>query len=419
MPENERIAILGQGYVGLPLSLAFTNHNKVVGYDVSESYVSELKEKHGDTKIVFTSDEKDMKNCTVFIICVPTPLREDGRPDLSYVKDATETISRYLKKGDMVILESTTYPGTTREVLGPMLERSGLHVESDFDLVFSPERIDPGNKNFNVANIPKLVGGTDKKATERAVRLYEQIITEVHPVDSPEIAESAKIMENIFRNVNIALVNELSLIFEKMDIDIWKVIEAASTKPFGFMAFYPGPGVGGHCIPLDPHYLSYQARKYDMLPRFIELSSDINRFMPIHTVNLARKGLESVGKELKDSTVCVFGLSYKAGIEDTREAPSFKVIEELESQGSNVLVYDPYVHEITVAGKTYSTAGSLEETLSKADCAMFLVDHDEFKVINWNEMSKKNDIVVVDTKNIFEWVEGAYYIGLGKPSMRK
>ena len=301
--QSVTVGILGLGYVGLPLAMAFSKKFTVVGYDVNRNTVDLLQS--GKSHILDvpeetinnfvnnsffpTDDPLELKKCNIIIICVPTPLTEERIPDLSYVKSASETVAGILNKSQFVILESTTYPGTTEEVVIPILEESGLKAGIDFGVAYSPERIDPGNKQFTVDEVPKVVGGMNDECTEIAAALYGSIISEIVPVRDMRTAESVKMMENIFRNVNIALVNEMALIFERMGIDTWEVVDAAASKPYGFMPFYPGPGIGGHCIPLDPFYMSYKAKKYGFIPRFIETSGEINEFMKTHAVNLSEK----------------------------------------------------------------------------------------------------------------------------------
>ncbi len=422
------IGIIGQGYVGLPLAIAFAKKFNVVGYDISEKIVNHLKsgkslildvsdnevKRHLNISFYPTNDPSELEKCDIIIICVPTPLTEEKEPDLSYIKNACMTIGKILRKGQFIILESTTYPGTTEEVVVPILEETGLKVIEDFGVAYSPERIDPGNKTYTVEKIPKVVGGINEECTETAAMIYGCIIEKIIKVKDAKTAEAVKMVENIFRNVNIALVNELSLIFEKMGINAWEVIDAASTKPYGFMTFYPGPGVGGHCIPLDPFYMSYKAKKYGFIPRFIETAGEINEFMKIHAVNLVESGLKKDGKKINGAKVAVMGLAYKRNIDDPRESPSIKIIEELVNLGANVRVYDPYVKSIqTKAGEFYSE-NSIEETLQSSDCSIFIVDHDEFKNI---ELKKYSDIVIIDCKNIFKDSSKQIrcYLGIGKP----
>jgi len=429
--KTAKIGILGMGYVGLPVSIAFANKFHVIGYDVAKeniellingtSYIKDVEnstlKKYLDKTFYPTNDYRELKNCDFFIICVPTPLTVDKEPDLSYVKNASKMISNILRKGHFVILESTTYPGTTEEVIKPILENSGLNAGIDFGIAYSPKRIDPGS-NHKIEDIPKIVGGINQECTNIAAILYESIIDAgVVKVKDCKTAEAAKIFENIFRNVNIALVNEFALICEKMDINTWDVINAASTKPFGFMPFYPGPGVGGHCIPLDPYYMSYKAKKSGFIPRFIELSGEINDYMRIHTINLVEHGLSRVGLKINGAKIAVIGLAYKKDIDDTRESPSKKIIEEIVNMGGNVKVYDPYVKFIETNYGKYFSEKTLENVLNDADCAIFVVNHTIFKVNNLRGMWKyMRHPIIVDCQNIFKdrKMDNFIYLGIGK-----
>jgi UDP-N-acetyl-D-glucosamine dehydrogenase len=429
--KTATIGIIGLGYTGLPLAIAFAKKFNVVGYDTNEKTVDyllggkshildvndDMIKKYLNKSFYPTTNHKALEKCDFIIICVPTPLTAEKEPDLSYIKSACATIARILRlrRGQFVILESTTYPGTTEEVVIPILERSGLKAGVDFGVAYSPERIDPGNKEYTVEKIPKVVGGVNEECTEIAAELYGRIIEEVIKVNDAKTAEAVKMVENIFRNVNIALVNELSLIFEKMGINTWEVIDAAATKPYGFMAFYPGPGVGGHCIPLDPFYMSYIAKRYGFIPRFIETSGEINEFMKVHVVNLVEKGLRKVNKKTRGAKVAVMGLAYKKNIDDARESPSIKIIEELVNLGADLRVYDPYVKSIkTKVGEFYSEK-SVEDTLRDVDCAVFVVDHDVFKGIEMEQIEElMGSHVVVDCKNAFDKGSGVVYLGVGK-----
>ena len=413
--KNAVICIIGLGYVGLPLAIAFSKKFKVVGYDVSQekinllkqaiSYIEDVKDEEINLESLYpTNDYKELKNCDFIIITVPTPLREDKTPDLTYIRNAGRTVGKILEKGQFVILESTTYPGTTEEVLVPILEKeSGLKAIKDFGVAYSPERVDPGNKKYKIENTPKVVGGLTPELTEIASMLYRSIVKKVVKVRDCKTAEAVKMVENIFRNVNIALVNELALIFEKMGIDIWEVIESAKTKPYGFMAFYPGPGVGGHCIPLDPYYLAYRAKQFGIIPRFIETAGEINDYMPIHVVNLAEKGLKKIGKTIRGAKVAILGLAYKKDISDTRESPAIKIIGELVERGAKVKVYDPYVKSLkTKVGEFYSEQ-TLKEILEWAECVIFVIGHTKFKenkqkILDFLK-SKDRQTVIIDCQN--------------------
>jgi len=423
------IGVIGLGYVGLPLAIAFSKKFSVVGYDVNSKSIRHLQNGRSHIQDVPdhqieacvnrsffpTDDPCDLKRSDFIIICVPTPLTEERLPDLKYIKSACATISGILRKSQFVILESTTYPGTTEEVVIPILEECGLKAGSDFGIAYSPERIDPGNKQFSVDEIPKVVGGLNDKCTEIAGSLYGAIIKEIIPVRDMRTAESVKMMENIFRNVNIALVNEMALIFERMGINTWEVVDAAATKPYGFMPFYPGPGIGGHCIPLDPFYMAYRAKKYGFIPRFIETSGEINEFMKMHVVNLIEKGLKRVGKRTYGAKVSVMGLAYKKNINDPRESPAIKVIEELVRLGAQVRVYDPYVPSLQTRAGEFASTMSIEEALDGAECAVFLTDHDVFRDADISVLKELMAApVIVDGKNLFEGEEGVIYLGIGK-----
>jgi len=427
--KTAKIGIIGLGYTGLPLAMAFAKKFDVVGYDIDEKIINQLL--NGKSHVLDVSDKelkkylnktfnpttnyKELGKCDFIIICVPTPLTAEKEPDLRYVKNASKIIAEILRKGHFVILESTTYPGTTEEIVTPILKKSGLKAGIDFGIAHSPERIDPGNKSYTVEKIPKIVGGINKECTEIAATLYSSIIKKVVKVRDTRTAEAVKMVENIFRNVNIALVNELSLIFEKMGINIWEVIDAASTKPYGFMAFYPGPGVGGHCIPLDPFYMSYIAKRYGFIPRFIETAGEINEFMKIHVVNLVEKGLRKVNKKIEGVKIAVMGLAFKKNIDDARESPSIEIIEELVNLGAKVKVYDPYVKSIKTRVGDFYSEEDIETVLRNADCAIFIVDHDIFRELEIEHIRKLMRYpVIIDCKNIFRRDSGIIYYGIGR-----
>ena len=352
------VGIVGQGYVGLPLALVFNQAGfPVVGLDLDSKKVEALNRgesyiKHiGADRVAnavktgrlrASSDFDELKSCDAVLICVPTPLGQHREPDLSFVLDSTKAVAKRLHKGQLVVLESTTYPGTTDEDCLPILEATGLKTPDDFLLAFSPEREDPGNPDFQTKTIPKVVGGVNDASTDAAVALYSAAIDTVVRVSSARVAESSKLLENIFRSINIALVNELKMTFDRMGIDIWEVIEAAKTKPFGFKPFYPGPGLGGHCIPLDPFYLSWKAAEYGIWTRFIELAGEINTHMPHYVVDKTVKALNAAGKSINGAKVLVLGLSYKEDIDDDRESPSYEIIELLQEAGAKVEYCDPY-----------------------------------------------------------------------------
>ena len=385
------IGIVGLGYVGLPLAVAFADAGlKVLGFDnqqkrvdlvnKGQSYIVDVSSESLLTAIAnkllnATVDQTRLKEVDAICICVPTPLTKTKDPDLSYVIYESEEISKHLQREQLIVLESTTYPGTTNEVMLPILERSRLKVGQDFYLAYSPERVDPGSSNYNIRNTPKVVGGIDSQSTRLAELLYSQVADVVVPVSSPEIAEMTKIFENVFRSVNIALVNELTLLCEKMGISVWEVIDAASTKPFGYMPFYPGPGIGGHCIPLDPYYLANKAREYDFHTRFIELAADINEQMPYYVTSRIAAALNADGKSIKGAKVLVLGVAYKKDVEDIRESPSLKLIQLLGQRGASLSYNDPYVLTIKIAEPSLTSIDLTDEVISLADCVVIATDH--------------------------------------------
>jgi UDP-N-acetyl-D-glucosamine dehydrogenase len=355
------IGIIGLGYVGLPLARAFTNARfPVLGFDTDAAKVTKLNNgesyfKHLPNRDIqemrshrfsATDDFERLREADVIVICVPTPLTDTREPDLSFIVKSTQSVRNTLRPEQLVVLESTTYPGTTRDVVLPILSESGLQVGKDFFLAFSPEREDPGNPNYHTASIPKVVGGIDPPSQRLATLLYESVMQQVVPVSSPETAEACKILENTYRAVNIALVNELKMLFERMGIDVWEVIDAAKTKPFGFQAFYPGPGLGGHCIPIDPFYLTWVARKYGIATRFIELAGEINTAMPRYVLRRIAEALNDHTKSLKGSKVLILGAAYKKDIDDVRESPALELIELLLEKGAEVSFHDPHIRAL-------------------------------------------------------------------------
>jgi UDP-N-acetyl-D-glucosamine dehydrogenase len=381
-----KIGVVGLGYVGLPLAVAFAEAgNTVVGLDASSDRVAQLRrgespiEDIGDARLAatgsaleVTTEYADLGGCEAILICVPTPLTNSREPDLSYLLDVGRHLSEVLVAGQLVVLESTTYPGTTRERLAPLLEESGLTAGRDFNLAFSPERIDPGNKRFSVENTPKVVGGLSEECARRAADVYRQVTDEVVSVSTPEAAELTKLLENIFRSVNIALVNELAQLCDRMEIDIWEVIDAASTKPFGFMRFEPGPGMGGHCLPVDPFYLSFKARELDFYTEFIELAGKTNQAQPAWCAQKIGRALNLVGKPLMGSKVCILGVAYKAGVSDIRESPALKIIEKLQADGAEVSYHDPFVPHLRDLDLA---SADLEATLASADAVCIVTAH--------------------------------------------
>ncbi len=407
------IGVIGLGYVGLPLSVEKAKAGfKVIGFDIQASKVEMVNEGHnyiGDVvnadleKIVSdghlraTADFDELDKCDVVAICVPTPLDIYKQPDLTYVINSTKDVAKRLHRDMLVVLESTTYPGTTEDIMKPILEETGLVCGKDFYLAFSPERVDPGNLRFKTKNTPKVVGGVGPESTEVAKLLYESVLeAEVFVVSSPKEAEMTKILENTFRIVNIALINEMAVVADKMGINIWEVINAASTKPFGFMPFFPGPGVGGHCIPIDPFYLTYIARKYDYHTRLIELSGEINDSMPEYVVTRVMKALNEQGKCMNGAKVVMLGIAYKEEIEDMRESPALKVLEHLEKNHAHITVVDPYVPEFMWEGKKIKTAQLTEELVEDADMVIITTGHK--KAIDYSLVLKKAKFIF-DTKN--------------------
>ncbi|NNU14793.1 nucleotide sugar dehydrogenase [Parvularcula sp. ZS-1/3] len=411
------VGVIGLGYVGLPLSEGFVrNGHRVLGFDVDEAKCDAIREgrpyfKHiGAERMEAIRDTGFMEATTDFarlsevdavLICVPTPLNLYREPDLSFVTRTCETIAEHLRPGQLVVLESTTYPGTTEEVMAPILERSGLKAGVDFAMAYSPEREDPGNQHFETTTIPKVVGAPSEAERKMAVALYSGIISEVVPVSSAATAEAVKLTENIFRSVNIALVNELKVVFQDMGIDVWEVIDAAKTKPFGFMPFYPGPGLGGHCIPIDPFYLTWKAREFGHSTRFIELAGEINTRMPEHVIErLGRAMNDHLAKAIRSSKVLVIGLAYKKNVDDTRESPSLELIDLLIERGADVTYYDPFIPVVPLTRKHAEIAGMesaswTEDKLKQFDVALIATDHDG---IDYKPLLSAVPLVV-DTRN--------------------
>jgi len=412
--HTSSIGIIGLGYVGLPLVIGFASRGcQVRGFDVDTEKVEMLMQgksyiRHisGDEiqglvesgRFKATSDFSELAGVRTILVCVPTPLTEKMEPDLTFIVQTGETIAQHLTQGQLVVLESTTYPGTTEELLLPLLEKSGLKAGRDFHLGFSPEREDPGNKQFKTHQIPKVVSGIDEASTKLVKAVYEKLFEHVVVVSSPRVAEMTKLLENIYRCVNIALVNELKLLCQRMKIDLWEVIGAASTKPFGFTPFYPGPGLGGHCIPIDPFYLSWKAKEYDFPTRFIELAGEINTAMPFHVVDSVIAVLNQDRKSLNGSNVLVLGIAYKRDIDDLRESPSLKIMELLQSRGATVDYNDPYFPKLHKMRKYDFKKASVELTpqnLSKYDCVIIATDHSSYDYAAIVRHSNR----VVDTRN--------------------
>lgn len=456
------VGIIGLGYVGLPLALEFANKEfNVIGFDIDEkkipilnsgeSYIKHInsgriKKAVDSKKFEATSDFSRLTSCDAIIICVPTPLDEHREPDLTFIENSGKIVAQYLRKGQLVVLESSTYPGTTEEILLPMFEQVGsllsvvggglsevgsrksekqqttnykpqtnnkqqttnhelqtsFVVGKDFYLAFSPEREDPNNPDFNTATIPKVIGGVTPECLKVTKALYDHVIVKTVPVSSPKTAEATKLLENIYRSVNIALVNELKMVFDRMGIDVWEVIEAAKTKPFGFHAFYPGPGLGGHCIPIDPFYLTWKAREYDINTKFIELAGDINTYMPYYVVERAFEVLNDYKKSLNGSKILILGASYKKDIDDLRESPTLKLIEILREKGAEVDYNDPYIPKLPATRKYKYDMSSVELTeknLQKYELVLLSTDHTYYK--KNSEFIIQNSKLIIDTRNAF------------------
>lgn len=419
--KEARIGIIGLGYVGLPLVIEFCKAGfTVTGFDIDgkkieklnkgESYIKHvditpLKEVLSDTFFA-TTDFSMLRDLDCIVICVPTPLNKNREPDMKYVFSTAQTIARYIRKGHLVILESTTYPGTTDEDLRTILQGSGLTAGRDFYLAYSPEREDPNNKDFSLKTVPKVVGGLTNDCLRAAKALYDSIVNRTVPVSSPKVAEATKLLENIYRSVNIALVNELKILFDKMGIDIWEVVEAAKTKPFGFQAFYPGPGLGGHCIPIDPFYLTWKAREYEMSTRFIEIAGQINTSMPDYVVSKVMLALNDAGKPIKGAHILMLGLAYKANVDDDRESPSYRLMEKLENIGAVVSYNDPYIPEIGPTREYGHFAGRKSVDISgNYDLILIATPHDEYKSVDFASFG----IPVVDTRHVIETKHDLFY----------
>jgi UDP-N-acetyl-D-glucosamine dehydrogenase len=415
--HQARVAIIGLGYVGLPLAVAFAKNGfRVTGIDVDETKVDAIN--RGDSYISDISSEElgrwtsagHIRATTGFsaltdidaaIICVPTPLNKTRDPDVRYLISAGNSVARYLHPGMLIVLESTTYPGTTEELLLPMLKKGGAvekscEVGEDFFLAFSPERIDPGRTDWTVENTPKVVGGVTPACLEVATALYGQAITRIEPVSSPAAAEMTKLLENTFRAVNIAMVNEVALMCDKLGLDVWEIIDAAATKPYGFMKFTPGPGVGGHCIPLDPHYLSWKLKTLNYNARFIQLAGEINSDMPRYWVEKVQDALNDVEKPVKGSRVLVLGVAYKKDIGDVRESPALDIIALLKEKGADIRYHDPHVAAFSYDGLSLTSEVDLDEALAEADCVVIVTDHSSY---DWAQVAKRAALLV-DTRHV-------------------
>jgi len=416
--KRAHVGVVGLGYVGLPLLAEFAGSGfQAIGFEVDEkkaeqinageSYIGDvnssvIRDLVGSKRLRATTDFDQLKNCDAVIICVPTPLRKTKEPDVSYILAAAGEIKERLHPGQLIILESTTYPGTTDEVLLPMLESTGLKLDEDFLLAFSPERVDPGNPEFQTHNIPKVVGGVTPDSTEAAAHLYSQIVKDVHAVSSARVAETAKLLENTFRAVNIGMANEMARLCYALNIDTWEVIRAAATKPFGFMPFYPGPGIGGHCIPLDPHYLSWKARQHGFDSRFIGLAEQVNSRMPEHVVQLVADGLNDESKAMKGSRILLLGVAYKKDIDDVRESPALSIIDRLRARGAAVRYHDPFVKEVHFddahtegGGEPLESVSLTDEELHASDCVVIVTDHSG---TDYQRVCRRCSLIV-DTRN--------------------
>jgi UDP-N-acetyl-D-glucosamine dehydrogenase len=416
--KQARVGVIGLGYVGLPLAVEFARQGlRAVGFEVDarkaeminrgESYIGDVPAEAlaavvSGERLHATTDFAELSACDAIIICVPTPLRKTKEPDISYILAAAGEIQKRLRRGQLVVLESTTYPGTTDEVLLPMFEEMGLKLDADFLLAFSPERVDPGNPQFKTDNIPKVVGGCTDDSTDVAAALYGLIVREVHAVSSARVAEAAKLLENTFRAVNIGMANEMARLCYHLGIDTWEVIRAAATKPFGFMAFYPGPGIGGHCIPLDPHYLLWKARQHGFDSRFIGLAEEVNSRMPDHVSTLVTDALNDARKSLKGSRVLILGVAYKKDIDDVRESPALSIIDRLRAKGADVRYHDPFVAEVRFddahtqsAGEPLVSVQLTDDELRAADCCVIVTDHTQVDYRRVCQLSK----LIVDTRN--------------------
>lgn len=405
------VAVLGLGYVGLPLAVTKAKAGyTVIGIDPwqerveeinrGKSYINDVSSEElspfiENGMISATTDFSVIRKCDVIIICVPTPLTANKTPEMRYIESAVRDTTQHLKPDQLIILESTTYPGTTEELLKPELEKSGLKIGEDIFLVFSPERVDPGNKTHKTENIPKVIGGVTPKCTELAVVFYTNSVQNVFPVTSPKVAEMCKVFENTFRNVNIALVNELTQLCNEMKISVWEVISAASTKPFGYMPFYPGPGLGGHCIPLDPFYLSWKAKEYGLYTRFIELAGEVNDSMPRYVVEKIGRILNDRAKSIKGSTILLLGVAYKKDVADIRESPAIPIIKFLQELGANVLYHDPYLPQFDDHGLRMAQVELTDPVLESADCVVITTNHSCFDY----EYIMEKSTVILDTRN--------------------
>jgi len=422
--RSARVGILGLGYVGLPLAVEFAKRGfTVTGFEVDDRKVQNINRAHSYIediptaelaplvragKLSATTDFSKLKKTDAVIICVPTPLNKTKDPDISYIVDSAKQIAKYLHKGQLVILESTTYPGTTRDCVLPMLEAQGFKVGKDFYLAFSPERIDPGNQKYKLANTPKVVGGITPACNKLAVALYGAIIQKVVPVSTPESAELVKLLENTFRAVNIGLVNEMALICDKLGLNVWEVIEAANSKPYGYMPFYPGPGLGGHCIPVDPHYLSWKMKALNFSARFIELAGEVNSHMPEFVLEKTTRALNDRKKAVNGSKIVVLGVAYKANVSDVRESPALDLIHLLDQKGAKVVYHDPYVPQLRIGNHVFRTQAYSSTLLKSADAVIITTNHRTFDA----KSILRDSRLVIDTRNLMNGLSGKNLVRL-------
>ena len=420
--KKAKIGVIGLGYVGLPTAVEFAKAGfYVLGFDKNKELVANINKSRSHIKDIAdddiwlvtqrgrlkaTTNVSQLALVDAILVCVPTPLGKNKQPDISFITEAAADIKKYIKKETLIVLESTTYPGTTEEILKPKIEEKGFKIGQDFYLAFSPERYDPGRKDYTITKVPKVVGGVTKKCTQLTSLLYSYMVDKVVPVSSPKVAETCKLLENIFRIVNISMINELALICDRLGIDVWEVIEAAATKPYGYMPFYPGPGVGGHCIPLDPFYLSWKAKEYNFYARFIELSGEINDLMPHHVVTKVTYALNKHKKAINGSKILAIGASYKKDIGDTRESPAIKVLQILAHKGARLSLHDPYIKKLEISKDPYRPLEKIEpfkiqsvdlseKAIKEADCVLILTDH---SVVDY-QLIAKNAKAIVDTRN--------------------
>jgi len=415
------LGVIGLGYVGLPLAVEMARAGfKVIGFDVQAKKVEMVNEGHnyiGDIidddltrlsasgRLLATSDYSFLEQCDCISICVPTPLDIYQQPDISYVNSSAESVALYAHKGMLVVLESTTYPGTTEEIIQPLLEQKGLNIGQDVFLAFSPERVDPGNKQFKTKNTPKVVGGVTKNCTDLAAQLYSSFLEGgITRVSSPKVAEMEKILENTFRNINIALANEMAVLCDRMGIPVWEVIDAAKTKPYGYMAFYPGPGLGGHCIPLDPFYLTWKARAYNYHTRLIEIAGEINNAMPEYIIERISRILNRAKKPLNGSRIFLLGVAYKPDIDDSRESPVLKIIALLEKEGAQIDCNDPYIPHFKVGSREYDSVKITGKSLKEADIVVVTTNHSCYDM----DFIARNSQAIFDTRNATKNMEGEH-----------